>query len=293
MTPSRHMPTPRLRRFAAELSQLHTAADLGSQQLTRRTRVSPATVHRVINAQVCPQHRTVAALLDAYGTPELQRNAVLALHGMALVEQAELREYPPDLPTQYVTYMRYEAMARSVQNFEAQFVPGLLQTRAYTRAVIQGVRPTLPPESVHHRVEVRTGRQSLLTGDRPLHLAVIMDEAALWRQVGGPLIMGEQLRHLHAAAAQPNITLQVIPYRAGAHAGMTGSFAVLHFVEDAEPDVVYIDGSMETAFFDAETDVQRYAGTFGDLQRVALTPDDSLALIATAAATFEREEVTA
>ncbi|MBS1679762.1 MAG: helix-turn-helix domain-containing protein [Actinobacteria bacterium] len=285
------MPTPHLRRFAAELSQLHTAAKIGADQLKQQTGVSPATLHRVLTARTCPQRRTVVALLDTYGTGELRRNAIFALHAKAMMEQAELRNYPPDLPAQYVTYMTYEAAARQLLNFEAQFVPGLLQTPEYTRATIQGVRPTISPPTLHRRVEARVKRQARLTGDHPLQLAVIMDEAALWREVGGPLVMCAQLRHLREAAAQPNITLQVVPYSAGAHPGMIGTFAVLRFPDPDDPDVAYIDSSMETPFFlDGDADLLRYSATFADLQRVALTPDDSLALIATATIKFAHKE---
>lgn len=293
MTASRYMPTPHLRRFAAELSRLHAAAKIGADRLTQQTDVSPATVHRVTTARTCPHRRTVVALLDAYGAGDLHRTTVLALHAKAVKEQAELRDYPPDLPAQYVTYIAYEAMARRLLNVEAQFVPGLLQTPEYTRATIQGVRPTIPPESVQHRVEARAKRQARLTGDDPLQLAVIMDEAALWREVGGPLVMSAQLRHLQAAAARPNINLQVVPYSAGAHPGMIGTCAILRFADPEDRDVVYIDSTETPFFLDADADVRRYADTFTDLQRVALTPDDSLSLIARAIATFAHEEVTA
>jgi hypothetical protein len=294
VTASRYMPTPHLRRFATELSRLHTAAKIGADQLQRQTDVSPATVHRVTTARTCPQRRTVVALLDAYGTGDLQRTAVLALHAKAVTEQTERRAYPPGLPEEYVTYIAYEAITRRLLNWEAQFVPGLLQTPEYTRATIQGVRPTIPPSSVHHRVEARANRQGRLTGADPLQFAAIMDEAALWREVGGPLLMSAQLRHLQTAAAQPNITLQVVPYGAGAHPGMIGTFAVLRFADPEDPDVVYIDSSMEKPFFlDAASDVERYTATFADLQRAALSPDDSLDLIATAIAAFADEEETA
>lgn len=294
MTASRYMPTPHLRRFAAELSRLHTAAEIGPDQLKRKANVSQATVHRVTTARTCPQRRTVVALLDAYGTGGLERASVLDLHAQAVTEQTERRAYPPDLPEQYVTYIAYEAMARRLLNWESLFVPGLLQTPEYARATIQGVRPTIPPGSMHHRVEARASRQARLTGTDALQLAVIMDEAALWREVGGPPVMSAQLRHLHAAAAQPSITLRVVPYRAGAHPGMTGSFAVLRFADPDNPDVVYIDSSMEAPFFlDTAPDVERYADTFADLQAVALTPDDSLDLIATAIENFADKEQTA
>ena len=127
------------------------------------------------------------------------------------------------------------------------------------------------------------GRQALLTRDDPPRLWAIMDEAAARRQVGGRQVMAAQLARLAEAAALPNVILQVIPFAAGAHPGMPGSFIVLDFADPADQSIVYIDSMAGDLFLEQETEVSRYIVMFEHLRAAALRPDDSIALLAAAA----------
>jgi Domain of unknown function (DUF5753) len=158
-------------------------------------------------------------------------------------------------------------------------VPGLLQTEDYARAVIRGGLPSAGRDEIERRVQVRMERQDVLRGDSPLELWGIVDEAALRRQVGGQDVMCGQLRYLLAAAELPQVTLQVIPFGAGAHAGMPGSFVFMQFADATIADVVYIDSMAGELFLEEESDVSRYRLVFEHLRAVAESPDTSGALI--------------
>ena len=248
-----------------------------------RTGINVATLYRIEHARVRPQTRTLRTLLDLYGADEQQQADLVALLRDAR-QRGWLHAYQSELPEQYTTYIGFEGEARSVWNYESLFVPGLLQTEDYARAVIRAVLPWASRDEVERRVEVRMERQDVLRNDNPLELWVIVDEAALRRQVGGQAVMQAQLSHLVQAAELPNITFQVIPFRDGAHAGMPGSFVFMQFDEATIPEVIYIDSMAGDLFLEAEADVRRYRLVFEHLRAVAVSPNDSRALVAALAA---------
>ncbi|MFG2178813.1 helix-turn-helix domain-containing protein [Streptomyces abikoensis] len=272
-------PTVRLRRLAAELRRLRAGADLTREDVAEQTGINTATLYRIETARVRPQRRTLVALLNLYGVRESQRDEVLALSEGASV-QGWLRPYHSELPEEYTAYISFEAEARAVRNYESLFVPGLLQTEDYARAVIKGVLPMASAREIEQRVQARVERQAVLVKDDPLHLWAIMDEAALRRMVGGRDVMHKQLQHLTAVAQEPHMTLQVIPFGAGAHAGMPGSFVLMSFPEAEDPEIVYIDSMAGDLFLEAEADIRRYGAIFDNLRAVALSPDDTSNLIA-------------
>src|SRR5262249_7840301 len=174
----------------------------------------------------------------------------------------------------------FESEARSVRNYESLFVPGLLQTEGYTRAVVTASLPSTSESEVQQRVETRIQRQQAITKDDPLKLWAIVDEAALHREVGGPQVMADQLRRLADMARQPHITFQVLPFKVGAHPGMYGAFAVMDFPHAADPELVYIENMAGALFLEKEADVRRYAENFDQLRAAALNPADSRRLVA-------------
>jgi transcriptional regulator with XRE-family HTH domain len=274
-------PTIRLRRLAAEMRRLRESSGMTREEVSKRTSINEATVYRLETARVQrPQKRTLAALLDLYDVTDPHRTELLEL-GREAEQQGWLQPYHAELPEEYTTYIGFEAEARSVNNYESLFVPGLLQTEDYARAVITGVLPMASEHEVEQRVQARIDRQRLLSKPDPLKLWAIVDEAALHRQVGGPNVMRAQLAHLMKAAAEPNVTLQVIPYSAGAHAGMPGSFILIGFPNPADPDVVYIDSLAGDLFLEKEVDLRRYRLLFEHLRAVASSPDHTTSMLAT------------
>ncbi|MBQ1076068.1 helix-turn-helix transcriptional regulator [Micromonospora sp. C31] len=275
----RQPPTVRLRRLAAELRSLRTAAGLTRDEVSEQTGINPATLYRIETAKVRPQRRTLMAMLDKYGvTDEDKRSELIALSRQA-AQLGWLQAYESELPELYTTYISFEAEARSVRNYESLFVPGLLQTENYARAVIRGVLPLATDADVQARVEARMQRQESLRKAEPLRLWAILDEAVLHRLTGGPAVMAEQLDALVSAAGQPNVTLQVIPFTSGAHAGMPGSFVVMDFPDPADPALVYVDSMAGDLFLEREADVRRYTSTFEHLRATALDPTSSIKLI--------------
>jgi transcriptional regulator with XRE-family HTH domain len=279
MPPKRQPPTVRLRRLAAELRRLRKNADLTREEVTSRTGINAATLYRIETARARPQQRTLVTLLGLYEVEEPHRGEIVALlHGASA--QGWLRPYHSELPDEYTAYISFEAEARAVRNYESLFVPGLLQTENYARAVIKGGLPMAAMKEVEQRVRARMERQAVLAQGDPLRLWAIMDEAAVRRLVGGTKTMREQLHHLIKMAGEPNITVQAIPFAAGAHPGMPGSFVHMSFAEPEDPEIVYIDSMAGDLFLEAEVDVRRYGAAFDNLRAVALSPDDTVGLIA-------------
>jgi len=146
--------------------------------------------------------------------------------------------------------------------------------------VIRGAAVEITQEEIDRRVEVRIARQVVLTRDDPLRLSVVIDEAALWRQVGSKDIMKAQLAHLLKIARLPRVTIQVISYASGAHPGGTGPFAVLKFSDPADPEAVYVENIAGELFVEEPEEVEPFLIAFQRLVGVALSPTDSIAMIA-------------
>ncbi len=276
-------PTTRLRRLAAEMRRLREHSGLTREDVSERTSVNGTTIYRLETARVQrPQQRTLMALLDLYGVvgPHRAELLELARHG---AQQGWLQHYQSELPELYTTYIGFEAEARSVSNYESLLVPGLLQTEDYARAAVTAGLPMATEHEVQQRVQARIERQCLLIKPEPLKLWAIMDEAVLHRQVGGAEVMRAQLVHMMKAASEPQVTLQVIPYSAGAHAGMPGAFVLLDFPDPADPDVVYIDSLAGDLFLEKEADLRRYQLLFEHLRAEASSPEHSIKMLASLA----------
>ncbi|GGL28018.1 helix-turn-helix domain-containing protein [Planomonospora parontospora] len=274
----REPPTVRLRRLAAELRRLRQEAGLSQAEVAEKTDINLATLHRIETAKTKPQLRTLNALLDAYGATGSTRTDLIALQ-KAAKQRGWLHGIEANLRGQYSAYIALEAEAHEAVNYESLFIPGLLQTEDYARAVIRGVLPTDTEAEVEHRVTARMRRQALLESDTPLRLWAIMDQAALSRTVGSEAVMRAQFRHLIQQAQRPHITIQVIPFSAGSHPGMLGSFILLKFAMDS-PDVIHIDSMAGDLFLEKEADLQRYNRICEHLRAMALSPADTAALIA-------------
>ncbi|WP_343949443.1 helix-turn-helix transcriptional regulator [Nonomuraea longicatena] len=278
MQTKRPTPTLRMRRLAAELLRLRREAGLSQEEVAARTDINVATLYRIESAKAKPQLRTLNTLLDTYEVEAGRRADLVALQKEA-GKRGWLHAYDSELPGQLTAFIGFEQEAREILNYESLFVPGMLQTEDYARAVIAGVLPGATGGEVETRVAARMRRQDLLTTpDRPKLWAVI-DEAALHRLVGGPSVRRAQLAHLRDCADSPHVTVQVVPFSAGAHPGMPGSFIILRFGPQ-DPDVVYIDSMAGDLFLEEETDLIRHNMMFEHLRAVALSPSDTLALLA-------------
>jgi len=159
-------------------------------------------------------------------------------------------------------------------------VPGLLQTEHYAKAMLYDARPDIDELEAERRVRVRMQRQSLLIQDDPIELWVVLDEAVLSRPVGGDTVMRGQIARLVEATEMPNVTLQVLPFDAGAHAGMDGTFTILDFPDAQDPDVVFVENATGGLFLEKADELFKYHLIFRALHTVALSAEESAALLA-------------
>jgi transcriptional regulator with XRE-family HTH domain len=264
-------PTVRRRRLAAELRALRERSRLTIEQVAERMEVSSSKISRIETARVGTPPRDVRDLLDIYGVTGEQRETLLRIAREAR-EKHWLDPYS-DLP--FFAAANMEGAASSMRIYSAQVVPGLLQTVDYGRAVIRAIRVDLEQGEIDRRVEVRKERQSILTREDPPHLWVVLDEAVLQRVIGGVEVQRAQLQRLVEATALPRVTLQVLPFTAGAHAGLDGEFTILSFPDDADQDVVYIENTMSDLYLEHPDAIRRYNLLFDHLRAKALDPAHS------------------
>jgi transcriptional regulator with XRE-family HTH domain len=279
VTGRRGSPTVRRRRLGAELRRYREAAGFTIDSVAEKLDCSASKISRLETGQTGASPRDVRDMLTLYqvGDPELEDLMEVARETR---QRGWWRPYGSVLTGAYVGF---EAAAQSIRTYEAQCIPGLLQTEDYARCLMLAARLGLTPEDFAKRVRVRMDRQALLTQDDPVHLWCVLDEAVLLRRVGGCEVMRAQLEHLRDAAELPNVILQVLPLDAGAHAGMDGSFVLLHFPDDLDPDTVYVAMATGGVFQEKVDELRRYETVFELLQEVALPPDESAALVASLA----------
>lgn len=273
---TRRPPTVRLRRLAAELRRLRNGAELKWEDVSTEAGINNATLFRIETARSRPQMRTLTALLDLYEVGGEHREYLTSLCRDA-AQQGWMQPYHSELPEEYTAYISFESEAKGIRNYESLYVPGLLQTQDYARAVIRGTLISATDVEVEDRVRARVERQDGLAGD--VKFWAVFDEAALRRMVGGPDVMRAQLEHLVSTAKARNITFQVIPFGAGPHPGMLGQFIVLDFADPMDTDLIYIDSMAGDLFLESEADVSRYRTIFDNLVAVALSPKASASLV--------------
>ncbi|GAB3931409.1 helix-turn-helix transcriptional regulator [Kribbella albertanoniae] len=271
----------RLRRLAAELTAFRAAAKLTREQVEEQTGVNQGTLWRLEKGHAKPHNGTLETLFDLYDVPAGRRAELIELARGAKSPGwlRQYREYSHELSQGYATYISFESEAKAVHNFETLLVPGLLQTEEYARATMVDGLP-IEEEAVRRRVQVRMERQAILSRDaEPLQFWAVVDEGALHRVVGSREIMRAQLGKLLELSERTNVTLQVIPFEKGAHAGMNGSFARLIFGTGV-PDLIYEERWGGDLFLELESEIDRYSYVFDQLRATALSPRDTSTLIA-------------
>jgi len=245
--------------LGAHLRRLREAQGVSRETAGWEIRASESKISRMELGRVSFKERDVADLLSLYGlTDDEERNALLELAKNANTPGWWHRE-GDILPSWFQSYLGLEAAAALIRTYEVQFVPGLFQTADYARAVILLGHGAASNEEVERRVKLRMNRQQLLTRPDPPQVWVVVDEGALRRPVGGPEIMRAQISALIDATKQPNVRLQVIPFRAGGHAAAGGSFSILRFPDQDLPDVVYVEQLTSALYLDKREDVDLYA----------------------------------
>jgi transcriptional regulator with XRE-family HTH domain len=244
--------------LGAQLRRLREGRRITLDEAGNVIRASGSKVSRLETGRVGFKDRDIADLLTFYGvTDEQQRNALRELARSASA-RGWWHDYSDVLPSWFEAYVGLEEAATSIRAYEIQFVPGLLQTEDYARAVTMLGHYGAPAEEIDRRVRLRMARQALLAEPRPAHLWAVLDEAVLRRPAGRPGVMRRQVQHLLEAADRPNVTIQVVPFRAGAHAAAGGPFSILRFAEHDLPDVVYLEQLTSALYLDKRETVDHY-----------------------------------
>jgi transcriptional regulator with XRE-family HTH domain len=292
MPPEYGSPTVRRRRLAAELRRLRERAGRTGEEVAEQLGWSASKVSRIELYRTGVKTGDLSRLLQLYGVSTTHQAELLAL-AREPRRRGWWEAYSDALPEEYAAYIVLEAEAESVQCWSPQLVHGLLQTAGYARAIIEAHTSStarIPPGKIRQRVATRLERQQVLTSERPLGLAVILDQSVLLRKVGDAAVMREQLEHLLAVSRRPNVTVRVLPLT-GSHPIGTGCFTVLRFppVPGIGPsaEVVYIEQLSSTALYvEDEDEVFEYRQAFGQLTEKSLDPEQSRQLIAAAAGTW-------
>ncbi|MGW5315119.1 helix-turn-helix domain-containing protein [Nocardia thailandica] len=270
--------TVRLRRLAAMLRELRERAGLSKEEVSARTGINVTTLYRIEMAQARPQRRTLGAMLDLYQVSDAQREEANRLLADAL-KPGMSHEYEGAVSEVYAAFINFEAEALSARQYQTSTVPGLLQTYDYAAAVIDTTMPRLDAATMENRARARMDRAVNLTKDEPLDLWVVMDEAAIRRVVGGPAVMAGQLDQLIKETQRKNVILQILPFDAGAHPGMAGSFTLLDFHNPTDPEVVYVESLATHVLVEGYDEIRRFGVIFDQLRAMALSPRDSAALL--------------
>ena len=265
--------------LGSQLRRLREAAEITADQAGYEIRASRSKISRMETGRVGFKPRDVTDLLTMYGvTDEEARSRFLYLARQSS-QPDWWTKYGDILPDWFENYLGLESAATTIRTFEIQFAPGLFQTEDYARAVTKLGHQSASEAEIERRVGLRIKRQDLLTRANPPRIWAVMDEAVLRRPVGGTPVMRAQLNHLVEASRLPNVTLQVIPFVRGGHAGASGSFTVLRFEEHYLPDVVYIEQLTGAVYLEQRADMEHYLEVMDQLSGEALTPASTIRFI--------------
>ncbi|MFD0022159.1 helix-turn-helix domain-containing protein [Streptomyces sp. NPDC058382] len=271
--PSNVNPTVRRRRLGQELRRLREIKGMTAEEVAERLLVSQSKISRLENGRRSISQRDVRDLCGVYEVED--HRIVDSLMQMAKDSRQQGWWHAfGDIP--YSVYIGLETDAESLRVYEPQVVPGLLQTRQYAEALINGALPEAPQTDIDKRVSVRSRRQDRINApEHPLRLWAVIDESALRRLVGGRQVMIEQLERLVELSHLPHVTVQVLPFDMGAHPGINGQYAILEFPDAADSSVVYIEGVTSDLYLEKANDVQRYSVMYEHLRAQALNVEQT------------------
>ena len=265
--------TVRRLQLGGHLRALRLSKGVSREEAGYRIRASESKISRMELGRVSFKERDVTDLLHLYGVEDPAEHERL----LALTKQANSpswwHTYGEVLDTWFTNYLDLEQAAELIRTYEVQFVPGLLQTDAYARAVIRLGHNNASRNEIDRRTKLRMARKQLLVGEDAPRLWAVLDEGVLRRLIGGRDVLREQILSLLAACEETNIRLQVMPFASGGHAAAGGAFSILRFPHAELSDVVYIEHLTSALYLDKQDDVDHYAAAIGRLFIEAEPPD--------------------
>ncbi len=244
--------------LGTQLRRLRESKGISRQQAGDAIRGSDAKISRLELGRVGYKQRDIADLLTLYGvTDPDERDAFFELAREASTP-GWWHRYGDVLPSWFEMYIGLEQAASGIRTYEVQFVPGLFQTEAYARAVTMLGHLGAPADEINLRVALRMARQEPFSKPDAPSVWAVVDEAALRRSVGGEQVMRAQLERLIEIVELPNVTLQVVPFQSGGHAGAGGSFTILRFADPDIQDMAYLEQLTSALYLDKTADVDNY-----------------------------------
>jgi len=272
-------PTVRRRRLGAELRRLREANSLKLEEVAEQLGLAPSTLSRIETGKAPTKTAYLTSMLGMYGVDDPAVRKVLVDMAREGHRKGWWSIYDDVLPSGFDIYVGLEAEASGLRSYETDVVHGLLQTTDYAAAVLRELRPRDSAEQVARGVDLRMQRQRLLDQDPPLDLWLILDEGAIRRNIGGAKVMRPQLDHLIQASRWSNVTLQILAFEAGAHAGLVGPFSILEFPERTDSDVAYTESVGGMIYLEKDREVRACTEAFDRMRAAALSPSASLELI--------------
>jgi transcriptional regulator with XRE-family HTH domain len=263
-------PTVARIRLGTRLRHLREKADVSREDACAAIRSSASKMSRIELGRTAIKARDLTDLLKLYGADEAERESLLALsrHGSV---SGWWQDYGDSVPPWLKPYLGLERAARLIRSYDAQLVPGLLQTPEYARAVFS-LPGGSPGERAERQLAVRMRRQEILHRADPPHLWAVIDEAALRRPVGGAAVMRAQIEHLLEISRLRHVNIQVLPFRAGGHAAGGGPVILLRFAGDQLPDVVYLEQLASAIYPSSTADLAYYWDILNQLATKADPP---------------------
>ncbi len=269
-------PTVRRRELGALLRKLRTDRNWTVDYVAQQLLCSPSKISRMETGHRGARARDIRDLCDLYGVDHEQR-----LHLAELASEGKQRAWWQPLGLPYSTYVGLEAEASCISDYGLGYIPGLLQTADYARAIVKAAVPPWVPEIVEQRVNGRMIRQQILTRlQNPPRFQAVVDESVLHRVVGSPEVMSAQLTRLLEVSELPNVDLRVIPYEAGALPAGNNKFIIVTFTQPTVPDVVFVEGLTGDLYLEDAQDVEVYNATFWALSELAASTERTRAMIA-------------
>jgi transcriptional regulator with XRE-family HTH domain len=276
-------PTVRRRRLGTELRKLRDNSGYKLEEVAAQLGVAPSTLSRIETGKAPTKTAYLHQMLEMYGVSDASQRQILVDMAREGHRKGWWADYDDVLPSGFDIYVGLEAETAAVRSYEVSVVHGLLQTADYARAVMVEMFPRHTADQIERLVNLRMTRQRRFDDDPPLELWAILDEAVIRRTVGGPECMRGQLEHLITMAGGQGITLQVLPFSCGAHAGHGGPFSILEFPERSDSEVAYVESGAGIIYLEKDREVRARAEAFDRLRAAALSPGASVDLIAKAA----------
>jgi transcriptional regulator with XRE-family HTH domain len=275
-------PTVRRRRLGLELRRLRESTGLKLEEVAAQLGVAPSTLSRIETGKAPTKSAYLNQMLEMYGVSDHEQRQVLVDMAREGHRKGWWAAYDDVLPSGFDIYVGLEAETAAIRGYEISVVHGLLQIPDYARAVLREMFPRYGTEQIERLVDLRIERQRRLDEDPPLELWAILDEAVIRRPVGGTAVMRAQLEHLLAMAERPGLTLQILPFSCGAHAGHGGPFTILEFPNRSDAEVSYVESVAGYIYLEKDREVRLRSEAFDRLRAAALAPGASAAMIAQA-----------